>query len=114
MEIEELKAKALSITNPALQSEELYELLDLLNIKYRKTKCYRCRIDLYNIILEELGLIKDAAESSSFNYEYKYLKSRSVLWNHDGKMVKINQNTPMSTIEEFIKTHKGFYKKIDK
>lgn len=113
MEIEELKAKALSITNPALQSEELYELLDLLGITYKRTRCYRCRIDLYNIILEELGLIKDAAESSSFDYEYKYLKSRSVLWMRDGKYIKMNQYTPIYIIEEFIKTHKGFYKKIN-
>ena len=114
MEKEDLIQRTLLIKNVSTQREELYSLLDELGITYSRTRCIKCLNDYLNIIKEELNLIESASELSSFNYEYKYLKSRSVLWNRDGKMVKINQNTPISTIEEFIKTHKGFYKKIDK
>lgn len=114
MEKEDLIQRALSITNVSLQREELYSLLQELNLPFKKTRCIKCLQDYKLMIFEELGLIESASELSSFNYEYKYLKSRSVLWNRDGKMVKINQKTPIDIIEEFIKTHKGFYKKIDK
>lgn len=114
MNREELIQRTENITNVNLQREELYSLLDDLNIAYKKTRCLKCLLDYLNIVKEELNMIQSAAENSSFDYEYKYLKSRSVLWDRDGKMVKINQNTPIDTIEEFIKTHKGFYKKIDK
>lgn len=114
MEKEDLIQRTLLIKNVSTQREELYSLLDELGITYSRTRCIKCLNDYLNIIKEELNLIESASELSSFNYEYKYLKSRSVLWDRDGKMVKINQNTPIDTIEEFIKTHKGFYKKIDK
>lgn len=91
------------------QYNELYELLDLMGIKYQRTSCIKCRKDYLNIIGEELGLIESAAEVSSFN-NYKYLKKRTFLWYKDGKVVKINSKTPKEEIEQFIKTHKGFYK----
>lgn len=111
MNREEIKERALAITNPAFQATELYELLDAIGIKYLKSNCHKCRADLYNILLEELNLIEDASAISSFDseYEYKYIRKRTVLWNRDGKYVKINQNTSPEIIKEFIKTHHGYF-----
>lgn len=118
MNKDELRSRVESITSPTLQREELYELLETLNIPYKKTRCTKCLQDYLLILKEEAGVIDSAAESSSFNTnedikQYKYIRNRTVLWNRDGKYVKINQNTPTNIIEEFIKTHRGFYKEIN-
>lgn len=111
MNKEEIKERALAITNPAFQANELYELLDAIGIKYKKSNCHKCRADLYNILLEELNIIEDASAISSFDSEceYKYIRKQTVLWNRDGKYIKINQNTPIEIIKEFIKTHPGYF-----
>lgn len=95
--------------NPVKEPGKLYELMDELGIKYKRTTCSKCLKDYYNICLEELGLIDDASDYSEFNgYEYVYLKDRSFIW----KGYKINQKTPVDVIEEFIKEHKDYYRKI--
>ena len=109
MNEEELIRRAEAITNVNLQREELYSLLDDLNITYKKTRCLKCLRDYLNIVKEELHMIESAADYSSFNDEYKYIRKRTVLWLKDGKYIKINQNTSPEIIEEFIKTHHGYF-----
>lgn len=111
MEKEELLSRFRAISDPYRQKQELYDILDLLGISYKKTNCRRCILDYYNIVREELGLIEDASEFSSFNgdKEYIYLLNRTFKWKYNGKIFTINQNTPKYIIEEFIKTHKGYY-----
>ena len=67
MTTEEIREKALAIKDPVKEYLTVYKLLDELGVKYKKTNCHRCRIDLYNILREELGLIESAAEMSDFN-----------------------------------------------
>ena len=114
MELTDLQKRALAINNPAVEHDEIYTLMDELGIAYKKTRCIRCLHDYLNIILEELHLIANAAEESDFNStkKYIYLRNRQVSWLKDGKSYIIGQNTPTNIIEEFIKTHKGFYKEI--
>lgn len=96
--------------DPVRNPKRLYELMDELGIKYKRTTCSKCLKDYYNICCEELGLIDDASDYSEFNEGYVYLKSRSFIWNGH----KINQKTPVDVIEEFIKEHKGYYRKIER
>lgn len=113
MERTELIKLAKEIEYPKRQYKELYHLLDELGITYKKTTCGKCRQDLYNIALEELGLIGNAAEVSDFNSdectEYKYIRERAVNWHYNGKRILICPRTPLKYIKEFIKTHKGYF-----
>lgn len=93
MEREELRERALAITDPISQYQEVYDLLDALGITYKKTTCHRCRTDLYNILREELGIIESAAEESDFNNtvlpegaELVYIYPRPVKF--QGKIIK--------------------------
>lgn len=112
MEKEDLIQRALLIKNVSTQREELYSLLDELGITYSRTRCIKCLNDYLNIIKEELSLIPSASEVSPFNdseCEYKYIRKQTVLWLKDGQRIKINQNTPIEIIKEFIKTHPGYF-----
>lgn len=115
MDKEELIKKVESIKDLKKDYKILYEIMNELGISFRKTTCLKCRRDYLNIVKEELGMIESAAEESEFNTQkYKYLRDRSFSWTMiDGKKVIINANTPQNIIEEFVKTHKGFYKKTD-
>lgn len=87
----------------------LYEILDELGVTYKKTACLRCRNDLRNIALEELGSIENAAAISDFNTElnYVYLLDRTIIW----RKHKLNQNTKKEIVAEFMKTGAmGVYK----
>lgn len=102
-----------NIKNPSKEITDIYKVLDELGIKYEKTKCPRCRRDLFNICKEELGLIENAAEESDFNceYEWKYIRSNGTIW----KGVLFDQNTSPEMIEKFVKKFpKGYYKKVEK
>ena len=104
MEREEILAKAKSITDPTKQFKLVYECLDALGIKYRKTTCYKCRRDLYAILLEELNLIEDASNMSSWDdvdFDWVYIYPRPVNWN--GNL--ISKNTKYSLLVEFCEKH---------
>lgn len=115
MDKEELIKKVEGITNLKKQYKELYEVMDILGIAYKRTTCSKCRKDYLNIVKEELGMIENAAEHSDFNGgKWVYLRDRSFSWTMiDGKKVIINANTPQNIIEEFVKEHKGFYKQTN-
>jgi len=112
---EEIREKFDAITDPYNQKQELYEVLDLLEIKYKKTNCRNCILDYFRIAQEELGIIEDASEESNFNNikltneqpatVLKYVWPRPVSW----KGHIINDRTPELVKREFHKTHKGFY-----
>ena len=116
MEREDLIKIVEGITNLRTQSKELYSVMEELGIKFKKTTCIKCREDYLNVVKEELGMIDNAAEESSFDKtEYRYLHDRSFSWvASDGKRIIINQNTPIHYIEEFVKEHKGYYKELNK
>lgn len=89
---------------------QIYEALDFLGIPFKKTTCKRCRQDLLNIVREELGLIDDAAELSSFNSDgekcYTYTCDRPQTWNG----YVIDNNTPVEIIRKFIERFPvGYY-----
>lgn len=112
-----------NITNPIAQKTELFEILDELGIKYKETGCTKCINDYYRIAMEEAGMIESAAEESDFNTEdrsekkekiiqYEYIYHRPVLWYRTpGHPIRMDDRTSPEIIKEFIKTHKGFYKK---
>ena len=118
-----LKERLKNITDPVAQSDELMLILDEMGIQYKKTNCKKCLRDLYNIALEEAGLIESAAEESDFNSEepsekkekivrYEYIKERSVLWYRTpDQPIRMDSRTKQEIIKEFIKTHKGYYRK---
>ena len=97
-----------SVGDVSKDRNAIYEVLTELGISYKKTNCHKCLQDLLNIAKEELGLIGDAADVSSFNddFEYVYICDRAQSWN--GHI--INQNTPVKVIREFVKSHpNGYY-----
>lgn len=116
MDKEKLLQAANAITNPLNQKEEIYMLMDALGLSYKRTNCGRCLKDYLNIAKEELKIIKNAADESDFNtetgeWEYIYIHPRTVLW----KGHKINQDTPKSVVEEFVKKFPvGYYRRISK
>lgn len=116
MDKEKLLQAANAITNPLKQKEEIYMLMDALGLTYKRTNCGRCLRDYLNIVKEELGAIADASNESDFNaetyeWEYIYIHPRTVLW-HGYKM---NKNTPVEVIEEFVKKFPvGYYRRIAK
>lgn len=82
---EELIEKINSVRDPYSEVKTVYEVLDGLGIKYKRTSCRSCRVDLYNIAREELGLIGSAAEHSGFdnvpaNTRYEFT-GRAIRWN---------------------------------
>lgn len=115
MNKEELIKKVESIKDLKKDYKILYEIMNELGISFRKTTCSKCRQDYLNVVKEELGMIESAAEQSDFNGgKWVYLRERSFSWTMlDGKKVIINANTPQNIIEEFVKTHKGFYKQTN-
>lgn len=107
---EELRERTLAIKDPARQPEELYALLDAAGIKYQKTTCHKCRIDLYNILREELGLINSAAEESDFNElpegaELVFIYPRPVKFN--GKIIK--KSSSQETMLTLYRVHPEFF-----
>lgn len=118
MDIEQLKEKILSVKDVSKDMKVVYEVLDELGIKYQKTTCKRCRNDLRNIALEELGLLGSAAEASDFNiqdieidwsYTYEYIFPHPIWWHGH----KICQETPREVIEEFVHyIPQGYYRKV--
>lgn len=113
MDKQELIDEYLKITDVNKDIGIIYGLLDKLGIKYKRTKCKRCRNDYKLMIAEQLDLIESAADESDFNsnsdsdYEYIYTPNRPCIWN--GYI--INQDTPVEVIREFVKQFpKGYYK----
>ena len=118
-----LKERIKNITDPVAQKEDLFSILDEIGIQYKDTNCRKCIKDYYNIAAEEIGLIESAEEESDFNSEepsekkekivrYEYIKERSVLWYRTpDQPIRMDSRTKPEIIKEFIKTHKGYYKK---
>lgn len=105
MEKELIIAKFRTIADIKADKRILYEVMDLLGISYKKTRCVRCLRDYYNIVREELGLIEDAAEVSDFNGNYTYILNRPVMWNG----YRMDNSTDPAVISEFVKKHRGYY-----
>lgn len=116
MNKEELIEKVNSIHNLRTDQKILYEVMEELGIKFKKTTCIKCREDYLLVVKEELGMIENAAEESSFDRtEYRYLHNRSFSWvAPDGKRIIIGKNTPVEYIEQFVENHPGYYKKLNK
>lgn len=115
MDRQELVEKIQSVKDVKKQAETIYEVLTALNIPFKKTQCRKCLADLTNIAKEELGLIGNAAEQSSFDVpekaEYVYLLDRPQTWN--GHI--IGPTTPVEVVREFVKAFpRGYYKKVEK
>lgn len=107
---EELRERTLAIKDPARQPQELYALLDAAGITYQKSTCHRCRIDLYNILREELGLIKSAAEESDFNElpegaELVFIYPRPVRF---GNLI-ISKTSSQKAMMKMYKAHPKFF-----
>jgi len=108
MDRQTLIDKINSVEDASRDRNIIYSVLDELNIQYKRTNCKRCLVDLLNIAKEELGLIGNAAEESSFNedFDYVYVCDRPQSWN--GYI--IDKNTPTDIVKEFVKSHpKGYY-----
>lgn len=84
--------------------QELYDMMDALGIKYRKTSCKKCLADYRAMVMEEVGLITSAADNSAWDgeAEYKYLKDRDYSWQGH----RLNQDTPKWVIRRFMARHK--------
>lgn len=109
----EIIEKVKQITDPARQSQLLYECLDALGLKYHKTNCYKCRRDLYAILLEELELIDDASELSSWDneeYEWIYTFDRPLKW--EGKIY--SKGTSKRALVPFCEAHPQYCMKQTK
>lgn len=109
--MDDIIEKVKAIKNVDAQIEEIYAIADSLEIKYTPSKCHRCRVDLLNIIKEELKMIESAADESEFNDnpKYKYLKTKGVVL--DG--VVYDQYTDVRLIEKFMEKFHGYYEKIN-
>lgn len=105
MEKELIIAKFRTIDDVKADKRILYEVMELLGLQFKKTRCVRCLRDYYNIVREELGLIEDAAEVSSFNGKYTYILNRPVMWNG----YRMDNSTDPAVISEFVKKHRGYY-----
>lgn len=113
MDKQQLIEKAKQITDPARQYQLLYECLDELGIVYQKTNCHKCRRDLYAILLEELELIEDASEISSWDeqeWEWVYIYPRPVKW----KNGIVSKKTPKQKLIPFCESHPSFCMKQTK
>ena len=114
MEKEILIKKFNEIEDPYIEKATLYEIMEELGIKFRKTNCKHCIIDYYNITKEQLFDGYDAAEHSDWDereFDYIYTLKHPVRWtDHEtGKSHIIKQSTPRHIIEKFIENHKGYY-----
>ena len=110
------------IKNVNRQVNEIYNLLDEIGMKYKKTGCSKCRKDLLNILREEAGLIEHADEVSDFNdgrpmgddgsnKEFEYLLPKPQFWQGH----RIDQDTPTEIVRAFVAKHPtGYYRKIEK
>lgn len=110
-----------AIQNPVKEKQIIYDVLDELNIPYKRTNCGKCINDLLNICKEELGMIGNAAEVSDFNGEeqaetagkkrkWVYVADRPQTWN--GHLM--NNGTPEQVIAEFVRKHpNGYYKLVE-
>lgn len=101
---EELIEKILGVKDVNKDIKIVYEVLDELGVKFRRSNCKKCRRDAYNIALEELGLIKSAANNSAWDEDtkWRYLKDKDYSW--DGH--RLNQDTPAWVIRRFMASHK--------
>lgn len=96
-----------AVKSPYKERKTLFMMAEELGLKFQKTQCSKCCNDLYNIIREELGLIGNAAELSDFNkseesesgYRYIYKLKRPIGWMGN----RMDQNTPVEVIEDFVK-----------
>lgn len=111
---EEMIERVNLVKNPLRERETLYAIADELGIKYKKSNCPKCCKDLKLILLQELGVIEDAAELSDFNekeeeeYVWKYIYPFPV--NCGG--IVYNQDTDPKYIESFAKANPNkFYVK---
>lgn len=108
MEKDQIKEKLNQIVDPYKEKQQLYEVMDLLGLKYRRTNCKSCIIDYYHICMEELEMISDASEASDWDtrdYELIYNYPRPVNWK--GKIVK--KSSPREVHEAFYVDHPQFY-----
>lgn len=95
--------------DPVKDKELLYNYLNEAGLRFKKTDCKKCLKDYKNMLLEELGYIKDASAVSEFNdveCEFVYTYSYSVSWN--GYI--INNNSPCELKEMFFKEHPKYFK----
>lgn len=114
---EEIRERAIAIKNPIAEYTTVYELLDELGITYKKTTCHKCRIDLYNILREEVGLIDSAADNSEFNEEHTeekelpedtelvFIYPRPVRF---GKLI-VSKDSSQKTMMKMYKAHPKFF-----
>lgn len=79
--------------------QELYDIMDALGLTYRKTNCKKCLADYRAMVMEEVGLIKSAADNSGWDEEaeYEYLKGEDYSWQGH----RLNQDTPKWVIRRF-------------
>lgn len=106
--MEYLLEKFNKIKDVGKDKQIMYEILDELGIKFKKTNCRRCLGDYYAMIKEELGLIADASEESGWDGEWVYLQKRPQTWN--GHV--IDQNTDPKIIEKFVRVFPvGYFEK---
>lgn len=111
MDREQLFEKFSQIKDVGKDKQIMYEILDELGIKFKKTNCRKCLGDYYAMIKEELGLIADASKESGWDGEWVYLCRHAQTWN--GHI--IDQNTPVDVIKDFVKRFPvGYYKRIAK
>lgn len=110
MDREELKEKILSVKDVNKDINIVYEVLDSIGVKFKHSNCRKCRLDAYNIALEELGLMADASEASAFDARYEYLMDRDYSWQGH----RLNQETPEWVIRRFMACHKdaGLYYRV--
>lgn len=79
--------------------QELYDMMDALGIKYRRTSCKKCLADYKLIVMESVGLVENAADNSAWDgeAEYEYLKGEDYSWQGH----RLNQDTPKWVIRRF-------------
>lgn len=113
METAQIKEKFLQINDPYKEKQQLYEIMDLLGISYRKTNCKSCIMDYFAICQESLGIIEDASLVSDWDlreYDLIFTYPRPVRWN--GKIIK--KTSPREVHEAFYSEHPEFYIKQQK
>lgn len=113
MEKQNLIEKINSIKDINKDYNLIYEVLDELGVKYKKTTCHKCRRDLLNIAKEELELIDDASELSSWDneeYEWIYTFDRPLKW--EGKIY--SKGTSKRALVPFCEAHPQYCMKQTK
>jgi hypothetical protein len=110
---EEIKA-AVESGELAKNVTKLYKALGDLGLPFTKTNCKKCHRDYLNMIKEELGMIRSAADESDFNGKsdttggkWVYLLDRPQTWNRK----VIGPDTDEDTIRAFVgKFPNGYYR----